>query len=141
MRASEHWDEIQQHPGWTDLTPWWQDKIVELRADLSAAEQREAMLLKNIEEWENREGACCPEDAGFDEYIKSLSSRLSKQARIIAGLVGALEEAKSGEWGEILAWIVEGAPTPKQGIKAAKKLVHLNILVDAAIAASREGEE
>ena len=46
----------------------------------------------------------------------------------------ALEPMQSGEWGAIKAWIVEGAPTREEGIKAAAGLTRLNAMADTLLA-------
>jgi len=33
-------------------------------------------LRKQLDEWEEKEAACCPEDFGFEEVIKSLQTKL-----------------------------------------------------------------
>ena len=45
----------------------------------------------------------------------------------------ALAPFQSGEWGKVKAWIVAGAPTEEEGIKAAKHLTHLNVMADNAL--------
>ena len=52
----------------------------------------------------------------------------------------ALEPFRSGEWGAIKAWIVEGAPTREEGIAAARHLTALNAQVDALLAPERPRE-
>lgn len=49
-------------------------------------------------------------------------------------LAEALQPFKSGEWGAILAWIVQGAPTHDQGIAAAAKFRQQIYAVDEALA-------
>ena len=34
------------------------------------------ILTKQLDEWEEKEAACCPEDFGFEEVIKSLQTKL-----------------------------------------------------------------
>jgi vacuolar-type H+-ATPase subunit I/STV1 len=38
-------------------------------------------LQAKLEEWEEKEAACCPEDFGFDEVIKSLRKQLDESNR------------------------------------------------------------
>ena len=39
------------------------------------------ILRKQLDEWEEKEAACCPEDFGFDEVIKSLRKQLDESNR------------------------------------------------------------
>lgn len=60
----------------------WQQQFEVLRQLTSAREQ--------IRAWEEREAACCPEDYGFDEVIKSLrkeNARLEAQLAAATGKV------------------------------------------------------
>lgn len=41
--------------------------------------------------------------------------------------------ASGGEWGAVKAWIVNGAPTREDGIAAAKRITHMNVVADNAI--------
>lgn len=40
-------------------------------------------LKDKLEDWENREGAICPEDVGFEEYIKAQAERIEKLKKYI----------------------------------------------------------
>lgn len=53
-----------------------------------------------------------------------------------AGLREALTPfASGGEWGLIKAWLVNGPPTRGEGIRAARSITELQVVVDAALAA------
>ena len=58
-------------------------QLVELQSDKAELiSQRDTWignadaLRKQLDEWEEKEAACCPEDFGFEEVIKSLQTKL-----------------------------------------------------------------
>lgn len=78
----------------------------------------------------------------IEAYLKAQEGTIPRMARELAALLepeaGALRElihtARSGKWGRVKAWIVEGAPDKKTGIEAAKELTHINCLADSLLA-------
>ena len=72
-------------------------------------ERKTADLESQLHQWQEREAAVCPEDVGFEEYIKALQSQLQQEREkrkeaesentklraTIAAMQDALEEVKA----------------------------------------------
>jgi hypothetical protein len=57
------------------------------------AEDTAKALMTRVEELENREASCCPEDVGCDEYIATLKNRIEE----LRGLIKAVDSFDIGE--------------------------------------------
>jgi hypothetical protein len=52
--------------------------IAHARSDVPALLAEVRRQRKELEDWEEREAACCPEDVGFPEYIASLQKEIER---------------------------------------------------------------
>jgi len=69
-------------------------QLVELQSDKAELiSQRDTWignadaLRKQLDEWEEKEAACCPEDFGFEEVIKSLRKQLEVAVEAIDTII------------------------------------------------------
>jgi acyl-CoA hydrolase len=99
-------------------------KQAEQRANAAKAE---VVAICNGKRWR----MCVPvEQTDSDICIMGSINDVPALVAEVRRLREALAPFQSGEWGKVKAWIVAGAPTEEQGIKAAKHLTHLNVMVD-----------
>lgn len=59
---------------------------------LAAATARELELTARLTDWEEREGAVCPEDVGFEEFIRALTARAEKAERAAAAFLAKYDQ-------------------------------------------------
>jgi hypothetical protein len=78
-----------------------------LLAALQQAEAERDAARAELDEWREREAACCPEDVGFDEYVAALTKqRDAARAQLNAIAHAAWEEAyEAGQRGSLKRWL------------------------------------